>query len=363
MGKVCKIDKPITVVNGITINMSKPCHDSNYTNLYSRDVEYIVMHYTGNSKDNAKNNANYFMGANRGTSSHYFVDDDSIWQSVDVDDVAWHCGTSKTYYHPHCRNTNSIGIEMCCTAGNYKIGDKAKENAAQLVAALCEYLEIKDVDEYVVRHYDVTHKSCPAQMKGDNNAEWDAFKKRVKDIMKPTVPVTPPVVSESAKVLYRVRKSWTDTKSQIGAFSNLNNAKSARDTAGAGYYVFDEKGNIVYPEQQALAVGNIVNLVSGAKYTSGKSVPSWVIKKDLYVRGLNGDNVTISTLKTGAITGVVNKQYIAQQEQSVPAKKTILQIAKEVILGKWGNGATRKKKLQEAGYDPDDVQNKVNELL
>ena len=39
------------------------------------------------------------------------------------------------------------------------------------------------VDQYVVRHYDVTHKSCPAQMAGTNNAEWNSFKDMVKNIL------------------------------------------------------------------------------------------------------------------------------------------------------------------------------------
>jgi hypothetical protein len=46
-----------------------------------------------------------------------------------------------------------------------------------------------------------------------------------------------------------------------------------------------------------------------------------------------------------------------------PTKKTIEEIAKEVILGKWGNGVERKQKLTAAGYDFDAVQKKVNELL
>lgn len=44
-------------------------------------------------------------------------------------------------------------------------------------------------------------------------------------------------------------------------------------------------------------------------------------------------------------------------------KKTITEVAKEVIQGKWGNGATRKKRLLEAGYNYDEVQKKVNDLL
>ncbi len=43
-------------------------------------------------------------------------------------------------------------------------------------------------------------------------------------------------------------------------------------------------------------------------------------------------------------------------------KKTIEQIAQEVLAGKWGNGDARKQKLKAAGYDYNAVQSKVNEL-
>lgn len=46
-----------------------------------------------------------------------------------------------------------------------------------------------------------------------------------------------------------------------------------------------------------------------------------------------------------------------------PDKKTVEELAKEVIAGKWGNGADRKKKLEAAGYSYDKVQAKVNEIL
>ena len=44
-------------------------------------------------------------------------------------------------------------------------------------------------------------------------------------------------------------------------------------------------------------------------------------------------------------------------------KKSVDEIAKEVIDGKWGNGEERKKKLSDEGYDWKTVQKKVNELL
>ena len=171
-------------INGINVNSSLKCNADNYNNLASRDVEYIVMHYTGNKKDIAKNNANYFTSPNREASAHFFVDDSNIYQSVELRDKAWHCGTSKTYYHASCRNSNSISIEMCCTAGDYKISTKTQQNAAFLCAHLCKMIGITaaQVDTYVLRHYDVTHKNCPAQMVSDAD-EWRTFKIMVKNIL------------------------------------------------------------------------------------------------------------------------------------------------------------------------------------
>ncbi len=43
--------------------------------------------------------------------------------------------------------------------------------------------------------------------------------------------------------------------------------------------------------------------------------------------------------------------------------KSNLDIAKEVLAGKWGNGAERRKRLADAGYNYDDIQGIVNALL
>lgn len=46
-----------------------------------------------------------------------------------------------------------------------------------------------------------------------------------------------------------------------------------------------------------------------------------------------------------------------------PAKKSVDQIADEVIAGKWGNGQERKQKLEAAGYNYNEVQAAVNKKL
>ena len=173
-------------VNGIKINTSMKTNSGNFTTLSRRYNKYIVIHYTGNKKDTAYANANYFKSPNRNASAHFFVDDNNIYQTVALKNKAWHCG-GYTYYHSDCRNSNAIGIEMCCTAGNYRVSAKTITNTAYLTANLCKRTGISasEVDKYILRHYDVTHKSCPAQMAngGKNDADWIAFKNQVKKIL------------------------------------------------------------------------------------------------------------------------------------------------------------------------------------
>lgn len=62
----------------------------------------------------------------------------------------------------------------------------------------------------------------------------------------------------------------------------------------------------------------------------------------------------------------VNKRLSGAEESYTPpkteTKKTVDELAKEVLNGAWGNGDERKQRLTAAGYDYNAVQNKVNEL-
>ena len=64
--------------------------------------------------------------------------------------------------------------------------------------------------------------------------------------------------------------------------------------------------------------------------------------------------------KANEINGQVDNN--TNIETTAP-KKTNEEIANEVINGKWGNGADRKNKLTAAGYNYNEVQEKVNQLL
>ena len=64
-----------------------------------------------------------------------------------------------------------------------------------------------------------------------------------------------------------------------------------------------------------------------------------------------------------AIQDIVNKKLTGSNSSNKPTLKSIEEIANEVINGKWENGTDRKNKLTAAGYNYNEVQEKVNQLL
>lgn len=156
------------------------CDPSNYRAGRTQPVRYIVIHYTANNGDTAKNNCDYYhrVGGLQ-ASAHYFVDEHGAMQSVRECDTAWHCG-ARAYWHPECRNANSIGIEMCSRKradGSYYIKPETVANAAALAKDIMQRYGI-DTD-HVLRHYDVTGKRCPMPWV-DDPAQWAAFKAMLK---------------------------------------------------------------------------------------------------------------------------------------------------------------------------------------
>ena len=148
----------------------------NYTKSSNKKNQYIVIHYVG-AVSSALNNAKYFKSTYRGASAHYFVDEKEIYRVVEDKNIAWHCGAN-TYRHSKCRNTNSIGIEMCCykNNGTLDVSDKVVERTIELVKELMAEYNI--LVENVLRHYDVTGKNCPAPMVSDVT-RWNDFKSRL----------------------------------------------------------------------------------------------------------------------------------------------------------------------------------------
>lgn len=154
---------------------TKPARRENHGGARIKPVEFLVIHYTSNRGDTARNNADYFAREITRTSAHYFVDETEIWQSVPDDRVAWHCGGS-TYHHAECRNANSIGIEICMNDKQGTVRQGSIDHAVKLVRMLMDKYSIPV--GRVIRHYDVTHKNCPAPLV-EKPARWADFRKEL----------------------------------------------------------------------------------------------------------------------------------------------------------------------------------------
>lgn len=186
---------------------------------------------------------------------------------------------------------------------------------------------------------------------------------------------------------YRVRTSWDNAKSQIGAYSILSNAKAA---CKDGYFVYDWNGNVVYPEQKQETTQTNKEQQNQTTNTN-KTYPTgmYQVNCNLNIRKGPGTNYAVvgaitkvdtftivevqneywGRLKSGAGWISIHEKYctrkgdIKEEVKPQPTKKTNEEIAKEVIAGKWGNGQARKDKLAAAGYDYKTIQTLVNKLL
>ena len=147
-------------------------------------IKYIVVHYTANDGDSDEGNGNYFANHIVEASAHYFVDGDSITQSVPDDYIAYSVGGGKYSncnqtgggkYYGLCTNSNSISIELCDEVKNGK-SDFSKATVENAVAFIKEKMKQYNIDEnHVIRHFDVNGKPCPKPYVDDAN--WKEFKK------------------------------------------------------------------------------------------------------------------------------------------------------------------------------------------
>lgn len=176
----------------------KTANSKNYGAARSLNkILYIVIHGTGNDGDTDESNANYFQRNVVSASAHYFVDDDSVTQSVPDNRAAYSVGGSRysnykvtggAKLYKKVTNANSLNIELCDTKRNGIImpTNATLENAAAFVRMKMQEYGIPA--ERVVRHFDVTGKACPSW--GCSGASGDAVWKKFKSMLNNSTQIT-----------------------------------------------------------------------------------------------------------------------------------------------------------------------------
>ena len=296
----------------------------NHSGQRNHKIDTITIHCVV-GQCSAQRIGEIFLPKERQASSNYGIGyDGQIGLYVEEKNRSW-CSSSASNDH------RAITIEVASdTTHPYAVNDKAYAALLDLVTDICKRNGITKLlwqgDKNLIGQVDkqnmtvhrwFANKSCPGDYLYNRHGEIAAeVNKRLAAAEKPAV---------SPSTLYRV---------QTGAFAKKANAdKLAADLKAKGFDTYIVKAGALYKVQ----VG---------AYS----------KKD------NATAMAAKLKAAGYSTYITTKGGTAVAA-STPAKKSVDEVAREVIQGKWGNGATRKAKLTAAGYDYATVQARVNALL
>lgn len=163
-------------------------------NQYSRPqkkltgVKKIVIHWTANFGATANGHYNYFNNLKgRYASAHLFVDKNEALCIVPLNEVCYHANDGSyrgvAELKPNA-NLLSIGVEMCVEKDGTFHADTIKRTIA-VVAELCKRFQLDPMTD-IIRHYDITHKNCPAPWVKDVT-HFNNFKKNVDAVVNPVV--------------------------------------------------------------------------------------------------------------------------------------------------------------------------------
>lgn len=327
-----------------------PNHSGQRTHTIDRITPHCVV-----GQCSVETLGNIFAPTSREASSNYGIGvDGRIAMYVEEKNRSW-CSSSNTNdqravtiecasdtQEPYAMNSNvynslvSLCTDICKRNGKTKLLWFADKNKTLNYSP--------KPDEMVITvHRWFANKSCPG------NWLYARLGKLANQVtanlqgtpIKPSTPVTPSKsIDEIAREVIR------------GDWGNGQDRKSRLEAAGYSYRAVQEKVNEI--------LGGNVKPVTSLK--SLDTIAREVIRGDWG----NGDDRKSRLEKAGysyhAVQAKVNEILGGSQKPTSPSK-SIDTIAREVIRGDWGNGKDRKNRLTAAGYNYNQVQKRVNELL
>ena len=217
-------------------------------------VNTVTVHNT-EDLDNIEDDAERYTLATfnqnmKSVRPHFYTDDKSTWQLLELNEVGW-CNGRGTY------NTGAIDdISIECIMNEDTASDKIAEDNAARLAAYCLHINNLDISALRTHQYWINTnlgvtgsvdymntykhpkatKYCPYYIL----PHWAEFKAKVKSYLDKL---------NAPTMIYRVRKSAVDSKTQIGAYSNLDSAKAIAEM-NYPYKVFDANNKLVYVPAQ-----------------------------------------------------------------------------------------------------------------
>lgn len=278
-------------------------------------TKITIHHMAGNLS--LKTCGNVFV--DRGSSANYAIDSDGNVGMYVPENYRSYCSSNADNDH------RAITIEVANNGGaskNWSVSSKALAKLIDLCVDICERNGIEKLNftgnakGNLTQHNYFTATACPGPYLKSK------FPYIAEEVNKRLGAKEPAKEEAKPNTLYRV---------QIGAYSVKENAeKMAEKLEADGFNTY------------IVEVDNLYKVQIGA-YGVKENAEKMAAKAKA-----EGYNTYIPDVETKA---------------EVVKKKTIEELAREVIDGKWGNGRARFNALEKAGYDSDAVQDRVNEIL
>ena len=263
----------------------------------------------------------------------------------------WHAGTGTS---GGSANNTHIAFEICeddlTDQGYFR---KVYQEAVELTAMLCKTYDLNPLADGVV----ICHSEGYQRGVASNHADvmhW--FPKFGKSMDTFRTDVSKAMGSGSTDTQ---ETDLTAIAQEVIAGKWGNGTDRAQRLTAAGY--------------DAQAVQNRVNqLLGGGSAPSQPAKPAQKTVEQIAQEVIQGkwgngadraQRLTAAGYDAQAVQNRVNQLLSGGSAPAKPPRKTVEQIAQEVIAGKWGNGTDRAQRLAAAGYDAQAVQNKVNQLL
>lgn len=299
------------------------------TSPRNHEIDTITIHCVVGQCDVEALGTRFAQASVKASSNYGIGADGRIGMYVEEKDRSW-CSSNSA------NDNRAITIECASdTKHPYAINDKVYKSLIQLCADICKRNNIKELkwkaDKSLIGQPDKQNmtvhrwfaaKSCPGdyiyERLGQIASEVNAILKGESASKPNTTP------SVDNKTVYRV---------QTGAFTNKINAENMlKKIKAAGF------------EAYMVTIGKTYKIQVGA-----------------FTKKTNADSM-LKKLKNAGFNGFITTETVFAVESS-SKKKTVDELAREVIQGLWGVGVDRQNRLRAAGYDPVAVQNRVNELL
>lgn len=328
-------------------------------------IDFVVIHNDAGSMT-PEQYVNWLVNRDKSLGiAHYYCNRNTIARVIDTFNIGYHTGD----WWSNCR---SIGYEVC---ESMKVSDEEfLQNEDMTLMQATEdliYYGLPINTQTVRLHHEFVPTTCPhrsMELHGNSTEsvkEYFVSRMRYFATLGNTVDEMLGQVSESPTI----QETVTTTKSSVNTSDQgKSNETVAQEVLqglwGNGQERFNNLTNAGY---DADYIQDLVNsMLSGDSTGNSTSTDIDNVAQEV-LQGLWGngqerfDNLTSAGYDAQEVQDRVNSILSGSYEQNNYAN--IDAVAQEVIQGMWGNGEERFNSLTNAGYDAQEVQNRVNELL